>query len=174
RRARGGAPWIFSNEIALDAQAKSLAPGTLIEVQGDDGHRFGVGYFNAGSLIAVRLLEAPAETDIDRRFFAQRVARALALRDSLYQKPFYRLVHAEGDRLPGLVIDRFSDTCTVQITTAGMEAFVDDIVQALDDVLAPGTVILRADVPARSQEGLASYVRIAKGETPHHIALEEN
>ena len=174
RRARGGAPWIFSNEIALDAHAKSLAPGTLVEVQGDDGHRFGVGYFNAGSLIAVRLLEAPAETDIDRPFFAGRIARALALRKALFDNPYYRLVHAEGDRLPGLVIDRFGDTCTVQITTAGMEAFSETILQALDDVLAPENLILRADAPARAQEGLSSYVRMAKGKGPNHIAVEEN
>jgi 23S rRNA (cytosine1962-C5)-methyltransferase len=174
RRVRGGAPWIFSNEIALDAQAKSLAPGTVVEVQGDDGHSFGPGYFNPGSLIAVRLFETGAQTDINRRFFAERIGRGLSLRNALFAKPFYRLVHAEGDRLPGLVIDRFGDTCTVQITTAGMEALAETILAALDDVLAPANVILRADSPARSQEGLPSYVRVAKGEAPHHFALEEN
>jgi 23S rRNA (cytosine1962-C5)-methyltransferase len=174
RRARGGAPWIFSNEIALDVQAKSLAPGTLVEVQGDDGRSFGAGYFNSGSLIAVRLLEVPAKTDIDRPFFAERIARALALRKALFDKPYYRLVHAEGDRLPGLVVDRFGDTCTVQITTAGMEAFSETILQALDDVLAPENLVVRADAPARAQEGLSTYVRIAKGEAPNHIAVEEN
>jgi 23S rRNA (cytosine1962-C5)-methyltransferase len=174
RRARAGAPWIFSNEIDLNAQAKKLAPGTLVEMQGADGHVFGVGYFNPGSLIAVRLFETPPDTNIDRHFFAGRIGRALALRDALFDRPFYRLVHAEGDRLPGLVIDRFESLCTVQITTAGMEVLSDSILAALDDVIAPETVILRADAPARSQEGLASYVRATKGESPHHVALEEN
>jgi 23S rRNA (cytosine1962-C5)-methyltransferase len=174
RRARAGAPWIFSNEIAFDAQAKTLAPGSLVEVQGDDGHSFGLGYFNPGSLIAVRLLETPADTIVDRHFFTGRIGRALALRDALFDRPYYRLVHAEGDRLPGLVIDRFGDGCTVQITTAGMEALSEAILQAVDDVIAPNTVVLRADAPTRAQEGLAPYVRVAKGEAPRHIGLEEN
>jgi 23S rRNA (cytosine1962-C5)-methyltransferase len=174
RRARAGAPWVFSNEIALDAGVKSLAPGSLVEVEGDDGHRFGPGYFNPASLIAVRLFETPAGTKIDRDFFGGRIARALALRDSVFDKPFYRLVHAEGDCLPGLVIDRYGSLCTVQITTAGMEALTNLVLQALDDVLAPECVVLRADAPARSQEGLSSYVRTTKGKAPQHFALEEN
>src|SRR5438105_3859045 len=174
RRARGGAPWIFSNELALAAEAKSLVPGTLVKVEGDDGREFGTGYFNPGSLIAVRLLEAPGDAEIDRSFFAERIDRALAVRKALFDRPYYRLVHAEGDRLPGLVIDRFGDTCTVQITTAGMEQLLEPIVQALDDVLAPENVVLRADSPARSQEGLSSYVRIAKGVPPDHVPIEEN
>ncbi|HEX3429867.1 MAG TPA: class I SAM-dependent rRNA methyltransferase [Rhizomicrobium sp.] len=174
RRARGGAPWIFSNEIVLDADAKSLAPGALVQVEGDDGRRFGLGMFNPGSLIAVRLLDAAEDSAIDRRFFAERMARALALREALYDKPYYRLVHAEGDRLPGLVVDRFGETCSLQITTAGMEALVESVVAALDDVVSPANVVLRADAPARSQEGLASYVRAVKGDAPHHLALVEN
>lgn len=174
RRARGGAPWIFSNEIALDAGTRAISPGCLVEVRGDDGRSFGLGYFNPGSLIAVRLLDAPAEAEVDRRFFADRISGALHLRNALFDKPYYRLVHAEGDRLPGLVIDRFGETCTVQVTTSGMEQLLEPIVQALDDVLTPGNVVLRADTPSRSQEGLSSYVRIAKGAPPDHIAIEEN
>jgi 23S rRNA (cytosine1962-C5)-methyltransferase len=174
RRARGGAPWIFSNEIVLDAAAKSLSPGNLVEVVGDDGARFGVGYFNPGTLIAVRLFEAPSGTDIDCAFFAERFRRALALRDTLFDRPHYRLVHAEGDSLPGLVIDRFGDTCTVQIATAGMEALSGAVFEALEEVLAPENVILRADAPTRALEGLSPYVRAAKGEAPHHLAVEEN
>jgi 23S rRNA (cytosine1962-C5)-methyltransferase len=174
RRARAGAPWIFSNEIALDREGKTLAAGALVEPRGDDGHSFGLGYFNPASLIAVRLFEAGPETKIDGGFFAERINGALALRDALYEKPCYRLVHAEGDRLPGLVIDRFGDTCTIQITTAGMEALQDLILDAVDDVVAPANVVLRADAPARTQEGLSSSVRVARGEASGHLALEEN
>jgi 23S rRNA (cytosine1962-C5)-methyltransferase len=174
RRARSGAPWIFANEIVLDAETKSLPHGSLVEVRGDEGRSFGLGYFNAGSLIAVRVFETPATEEIDHRFFAERIARALTLRNALFDKPYYRLVHAEGDRLPGLVIDRFGDTCTVQITTSGMEALAEAILQGLEDVLSPATVVLRADAPARTQEGLSSYVRTVRGETPRRVALEEN
>ncbi|MGD0191874.1 MAG: class I SAM-dependent rRNA methyltransferase [Rhizomicrobium sp.] len=174
RRARAGAPWVFSNEIVMDAAAKSLAPGSLVNVLGSDERAFGVGYFNLGTLIAVRLFEAPAETAIDRAFLASRLARALHLRERLFDKPFYRLVHAEGDGLPGLVIDRFGDTLVAQITTAGMEQLLEPLLVALDDTVAPKTVVLRADAQARSLEGLETYIRVAKGEELHRVRLEEN
>lgn len=173
RRARVGSPWIFSNEIRMDQPAKALAPGAVVNLRGEDGRDFGTGYFNPKSLIAVRLLAEQCDTAIDASFFAARLKRALALRQSLYDKPFYRLVHAEGDHLPGLVIDRFADTLTVQIGTAGMERQRDAILAALDDVVKPATVILRADAPSRALEGLDSYVETAKGKG-HRIAVEEN
>jgi 23S rRNA (cytosine1962-C5)-methyltransferase len=174
RRARAGAPWIFSNEILGDAALRSLPPGALVDVEGDDGRKFGVGYYNANSLIGVRLFEATPETEINRDFLAGRLRRALALREAVYDLPFYRLAHAEGDRLPGLAIDRYGDTCIVQITTAGMEALVDAIIGALEAVVAPANIILRADAPVRELEGLGSYVKAASDEMPARIALEEN
>jgi 23S rRNA (cytosine1962-C5)-methyltransferase len=170
RRARAGAPWIFSNEIALEAKTKALAPGSLVSVEGDDGRDFGVGYFNPKSLIAVRLFEAPKDTAIDAAFFAERLRRALAMREALYDKPFYRLVHAEGDRLPGLTIDRFGETCVLQITTAGMEALIEPLRAALDETVAPKTIVLRNDTPSRGLEGLPSYV---SGDA-RRILVEEN
>jgi 23S rRNA (cytosine1962-C5)-methyltransferase len=173
RRARIGSPWIFSNEIRMDEAAKSIAAGSIVNVRGEDGRSFGTGYFNPKSLIAVRLLAEDCDVAIDAGFFAARLSRALALRDSLYSRPFYRLFHAEGDGVPGLVIDRFGDTLTVQVGTAGMERQIDAILGALDQVLAPATVILRADAPSRALEGLDSYVKTVKGEG-HRIAVEEN
>ncbi|MGA7673496.1 MAG: class I SAM-dependent rRNA methyltransferase [Rhizomicrobium sp.] len=170
RRARAGAPWLFSNEIEMPA--KTLAPGAVANVIGDDGHVFGTGTFNPKSLIAVRLLDPAADVTIDAKFLAARLKRALALREALYSAPFYRLVNAEGDTLPGLTIDRFADTVVVQITTAGMEALLEPLLAALDETLAPANVILRADAPARALEGLESYVRAAKGEAGR-IAVEE-
>jgi 23S rRNA (cytosine1962-C5)-methyltransferase len=174
RRARAGAPWIFSNEIDMDAKAKALAPGSLVRVQGDDGQNFGTGYFNPKSLIAVRLLDPASNERIDAAFFANRLKRALAIRETLYDAPYYRLVHAEGDGLPGLVIDRFGDVCSVQVTTAGMENLTPFLLEALDSVIAPMTVILRNDTPSRALEGLENYVRIAKGDMPSRISVVEN
>jgi 23S rRNA (cytosine1962-C5)-methyltransferase len=173
RRARSGSPWIFSNEIRMDEAAKAIAPGSMVNVRGADGRAFGTGYFNPKSLIAVRLLAQDCDAAIDRDFFSTRIGRALALRQALYDKPFYRLVHAEGDGLPGLVIDRFGDVVTVQAGTAGMERQLDNILAALEARLQPKTVILRNDAPSRALEGLDSYVRAAKGEGAR-IALEEN
>ncbi len=174
RRVRAGAPWIFANELVLDTKAKAIAPGALVRVEADDGKReFGLGYFNPKSLIAVRLFEAPAAMNADYAFFAERLGRALALRLSLYDAPYYRLVHAEGDGLPGLAIDRFGDTCVVQVSTAGMEALIEPMLAALDQVVGPKTVILRNDTPSRALEGLESYVRDAKGDAMR-ITVEEN
>ncbi|MDB5733943.1 MAG: SAM-dependent methyltransferase [Alphaproteobacteria bacterium] len=173
RRARAGSPWIFSNEIRMDEAAKAIAPGSVVNVRGEDGRAFGTGYFNPKSLIALRLFSEECEVVIDAEFFAARLTRALALRDAVYDKPFYRLFHAEGDGVPGLVIDRFGDTLTVQIGTAGMEKQITAITMALDTVLKPKTVILRADAPSRTLEGLDSYVKTLKGEG-HRIAVEEN
>jgi 23S rRNA (cytosine1962-C5)-methyltransferase len=173
RRARAGSPWIFSNEIRMDEAAKAIAPGSVVNVRGEDGRPFGTGYFNPKSLIAIRLFSEECEVVIDAEFFAARLTRALALRDAVYDKPFYRLFHAEGDGVPGLVIDRFGDTLTVQIGTAGMEKQITAITMALDAVVKPKTVILRADAPSRALEGLESYVKTLKGEG-HRIAVEEN
>lgn len=166
KRARAGAPWLFSNEIDM---AKQLTPGSVVNVLGDDGQPFGTGFFNPKSLIAVRLVDRAVDVAIDESFFVARLARALAIRDALFPTPYYRLVHAEGDGLPGLTIDRFADTVTVQITTAGMEAVKDMILAALKKILNPSRIILRADAPSRSLEGLDSYVDGAG-----RISIEEN
>ena len=173
RRARAGAPWLFSNEIEMTAEAKALTPGAAVNVVGDDGRVFGTGFFNSKSLIAVRLLDGAADVVLDADFFAAKLKRALALREALFETPYYRLVHSEGDGLPGLVIDRFGEACVVQITTAGMEARLAEVLEALDRTLTPQDVILRADAPARALEGLESYVKTAKGEAGR-IAVEEN
>ncbi len=173
RRARAGAPWLFSNEIEMSAVAKSLKPGAVVNVLGDDGRVFGTGYFNPKSLIAIRLVDAAVDVALDAGFFAKRLKRALALREALYDAPYYRLVNAEGDGLAGLTIERFGDSCVVQVSTAGMEVLLAPLLAALDSVLSPANVILRADAPARVLEGLELYVRAAKGDATR-LAVQEN
>lgn len=173
RRVKAGAPWVFSNEIVMDTAVKALAPGSSVALADDKGAALGVGYFNPKSLIAVRLL-APPGTQVGRAFLAEKLRSALALRKRLFDSSFYRLVHAEGDGLPGLVIDRFGDSLAVQVTTAGMERMLEDLIAAIDDVLAPSLVVLRNDALARGLEGLDSYVRAVKGDTTAKIQIEEN
>ncbi len=173
RRARAGAPWIFSNEIAMEAATKALPPGTVVDVKGDDGQDFGSGFFNSKSLIGLRLFARETGAAADEKFFAKHLARALALRERFYDRPFYRLVHAEGDGLPGLVIDRFGDVLVLQITIAGMEELLPVLIAALNKLLSPQTIILRNDTPSRPLEGLEAYVRVEKG-AAGRIAVEEN
>ncbi|HEY4113387.1 MAG TPA: class I SAM-dependent rRNA methyltransferase [Rhizomicrobium sp.] len=174
RRALAGAPWIFSNEIQMEARTKALAPGTLVNVVRNDGRDLGTGYFNPKSLIAVRLLDRVPDAEIGDAFFASHFARALARRAALFDEHYYRLVHAEGDGLPGLTVDRFGDVCVVQVTTAGMEGVIEPMLAALDEVIAPKQVILRNDTPSRTLEGLDLYVRAARGEMPERVAVREN
>jgi len=174
RRLRAGAPWVFSNEIVMDAAAKALPAGSIVNVQGDDGIAFGTGYFNAASLISIRMLDTKADVKIDAEFFTEALKRALLRREAIYDAPYYRLVHAEGDELPGVAIDRFDDLCSIQVTTAGMEKLTSNLLEALDAVIAPKTVVLRNDAPSRALEGLDSYVRAAKGEMPARITVLEN
>jgi len=171
RRARAGAPWIFANEIA--GLPKELPSGSVVDVKFDDGQPLGSGFFNAKSLIAVRLFARTMGAAPDREFFVRHLSRALALREQFYDRPFYRLVHAEGDGLPGLVIDRFDDVLVIQITIAGMELVLDAMVAALKSLLKPATIILRNDTPSRALEGLELYVRAELG-SAGRIVIEEN
>ncbi|HEX3942827.1 MAG TPA: class I SAM-dependent rRNA methyltransferase [Rhizomicrobium sp.] len=174
RRALAGAPWIFSNEIVMDAAAKSLGPGSLVNARTSDGRDLGTGYFNPKSLIAVRLLDSIPDAQIGDAFFASHFARALTRRATLFGEHYYRLVQAEGDGLPGLTIDRFDDTCVVQVTTAGMETLTEPMLDALDEVIAPRQVVLRNDAPLRTLEGLEQYVRAVRGELPARMTVTEN
>jgi 23S rRNA (cytosine1962-C5)-methyltransferase len=174
RRVLAGAPWIFSNEIAMDARTKALAPGSLVNVQTNDARGLGTGYFNPKSLIAVRILDSVPDAEIGDAFFASHFARALGRRAVFYPEHYYRLVHAEGDGLPGLTIDRLGETCVVQVTTAGMEALAEPMLEALEEVVAPKHVMLRNDTPSRVLEGLEQYVRAPRGEIPSRFTLTEN
>src|SRR5947208_1348928 len=91
RRALAGAPWIFSNELTMDAPAKALASGSLVNVVREDGRALGTGYFNPKSLIAVRLLDSVPNAEIGDAFFASHFARALARRAALFSEHCYRL-----------------------------------------------------------------------------------
>jgi 23S rRNA (cytosine1962-C5)-methyltransferase len=174
RRVAAGHPWVFSNEVVMDAAAKAIAPGSVVSVASHDGRVLGTALFNPHSLIAARLLSRDPAAAIDRGFFAERLQRAAALRDRLFERPFYRLVHAEADGFPGLVIDRFGDGLVLQANSAGMERLLPELLAALDEVMSPRAVMLRNDSPARKLEGLADESRWAKGGLEGPIELVEN
>ena len=166
RRIARGHPWAYSNEIAMDAALKALPPGTLTTLHRVDGKPLGVGLFNPHPLIAFRLLDRDTSAVIDADFLAARLGRALHLRERLFDRPFYRLVHAEADGLPGVVVDRFGDGVAVQVNTAGMDRLWPELLAALDQVVAPACVVLRNDAPARALEGLDRDVRVVRGAVP--------
>jgi 23S rRNA (cytosine1962-C5)-methyltransferase len=172
RRALAGGPWVYSNEVRLDAAAKAIEPGAAVLVRRADGKPVGAGTFNSHSLIAIRLY-SPEGRALDQALFEERIRRALAIRERLFKAPHYRLIHAEADGLPGLVIDRFGDVCVVQPNTRAMDQRIAEIVAALDAVIRPATVLVRADSPARAQEGLEARHDIARGELDGAIDVIE-
>ena len=174
KRAASGHPWIYSNEIAMDAAAKALPPGSLVTVTTANGKSLGVATFNPHTLIAARLLHRDPATRIDAAFFAARLERALALRHRLYPEPYYRLIHAEADGLPGVILDRFGDVLSCQINTAGMALLQEEFLAACRQVLAPRAIVLRNDTAARALEGLAGEDRVAFGEFGSPVEIVEN
>jgi 23S rRNA (cytosine1962-C5)-methyltransferase len=163
RRVRAGHPWAFSNEILMDAETKAIPPGSLAILRAPGGEALGLVTFNPHSLIAARLLTSNPEATVDALFLGRRIAQAAALRDRLVGAPYYRLIHAEADGLPGVIIDRFGDALVVQLNTAGMEALKPVLLEALDAELSPKTIVLKNDSPVRPLEGLAREVTVAKG-----------
>jgi 23S rRNA (cytosine1962-C5)-methyltransferase len=174
KRLVGGHPWVYSNEIAMDAAAKALPPGSLVTLQDERGEALGLAMFNPRPLIAARLLDSRATRRLDAEFLAHRLQRALAIREALFDAPFYRLIHAEADGLPGLAIDRFGPTIVCQLNSAGMDRLEPMLVDALERVLAPEAIVLRNDSAARGVEGLERGVRVAKGTLEGPVELVEN
>ena len=174
RRVARGHPWAYSNEVRMDAEAKAIDPGSLATLHRVDGKPYGIGTFNPHALIAFRLLASEPDRPIDAEFFAERLRRALQLRERLYARPFYRLVHAEADGLAGLIVDRYGDTVVVQANTAGMEALTPAALEGLARVIAPRRVVLRNDAGARRAEGLAAEVRVAVGSVGGPVVVEED
>jgi 23S rRNA (cytosine1962-C5)-methyltransferase len=162
RRLHAGHLWIFSNEV--DTEQTPLAkfkPGELVRVLAHNDRALGLAYVNPQSLISGRMLETWKPPDA--AWLAVRMRAALAFRDRLYAKPYYRLVYGESDGLPGLVIDRYGADCVVQIGTAGMERLKPQIQQALQQVLPCEALLFKNDGATREMEGLPSYVEVAKG-----------
>jgi 23S rRNA (cytosine1962-C5)-methyltransferase len=174
RRAEGGHPWVYSNELAIDAAAKALPAGTLVTLRRSDDRPFGVALFNSHALIAARLLDRDAGRAIATRFFTRHIERALRIRERVYPSPYYRLVHAEADGLPGLVVDRFGAVLVVQTNAAGMERLLPLVTEALCALLSPEAIVVRNDSLTRNLEGLPLYSRVAHGAIAGPVTLDEN
>ncbi len=174
RRVLSGHPWVYSNEIAPDPALQALEAGSLVRVVSEGGKALGTASYNPKTLIAARLLTRDAEEAIDQAYFERRLSRALALRTRLFDKPYYRLVHAEADGLPGTILDRYGDVVVVQTNAAGSDRLLDLLLDALHSLLAPRAVVLRNDSPARATEGLEAETEIVRGALDGPMVLEEN
>ena len=174
QRLRGGHPWVYANEITNLSMLKDHPAGVEARLTGPNGTILGRGFANRHSLIALRLATR-GDAPLNDAFFLNRLRRALVLRDRLFPTPYYRLVHAEGDRLPGLVIDRFNTVFSVQLNSAGADLHAPLIVAALQQLFPNCALVIRRDAPARAHEGLDVIdAPEVIGTVPASIAVPQN
>lgn len=164
KRLLMGSPWVYSNEIENFSEVKTVPKGHLVEIIINGNQQYGLGYFNSNCLIAARILSRNINAKIDENFFIQKISAAKALRDRFFAEPFYRLIHSEADFLPGLIIDRFGDYFSCQISTFGMENLRQYLITALETIFPKSNIIFRNDTEVRKIEGLELYNRPIKGE----------
>jgi 23S rRNA (cytosine1962-C5)-methyltransferase len=173
RRARGGHPWIFSNEINSFDEEPSA--GDALEVASHSGEFLGIAYFNPHSLIAARILSRQKESIDTVDFFRRRITSALDYRHRLYgPEEALRVVYGEGDQLPGLVVDRYCKVLSVQFLTLGMERRRDLVLEALVDIFRPAAIVARNDVAVRELEGLPCAVELLHGKIPEPLIMKEH
>jgi 23S rRNA (cytosine1962-C5)-methyltransferase len=174
RAIRHGFPWAYDNEVVTDRRTKALAPGTVALLEDADRQVMGLVAVNPNSKIFCRMLDRDTSRVIGQDWFADRLKTALDHRKRLFDAPFYRLVHAEADGLPGVVIDRFGDIAVVQPNAAWADARLDDLVDALVAVTGITTVVKNATGRARSLEGLGEESRVLKGSVSGPVPVSMN
>jgi 23S rRNA (cytosine1962-C5)-methyltransferase len=174
RAIRHGFPWVYADELVTDRRTQNLAPGALAILVDGDRRDLGLVTVNTKSKIICRMLDRDAEAVIDQAWFEARIGRAYALRDRLYDAPYYRLVHAEADNLPGIVIDRFGDVAVIQPNAAWAEEHLDVLVAALIAVTGVKTVVKNATGRSRGLEGLNEETVVLTGAVTAPVPVPMN
>lgn len=163
---RHGFPWVFADEAVLDRRSRALSPGSFAVLEDSERKPLALVTINPQSRIVARVMDSNPDAFIDGAWLESKLIRALQMRERLYDAPFYRLVHAEADGLPGLVIDRFGDTAVFQPNAAWADRLADQIADALIAVTGVGTVVLNGQGRARGLEGLEERTEVLRGDAP--------
>lgn len=175
RRLRQGHVWVFSNEIDVDrTPIADLQPGQPVVIENSKGKPLGSAYAHPNTLICARLYSRTPGVELSRALLTQRLQTALALRERLFDTPYYRWAFAESDGLPGLIVDRYGDVIALQINTAGMERVQNDIIEAIHSLVKPRAILLRHETSGRVMEGLEQYVRWVEGTGPERVIVKEH
>lgn len=170
-RFEDGHLWIFSSDVV---ERGGAAAGSVVRVLDPKSSFLGLAHFSESSQITLRLLSRVA-VPIDRGFFLARLRAAQALRELVVRDSnSYRLVHGEGDLLPGLVIDRYGDCFVMQLLDQGMQAEQETIVSCLVELFAPRGILARNDSVVRKHESLPLETKVLYGEIPERVAIEMN
>lgn len=166
RAIRHGFPWVYANELVTDRRTRSKPAGTLAVLEDDGRVPLGLVALNPDSKIICRMLDRDPQATIDVAWFETRLRKALHLRERVFDAPYYRLVHAEADGLPGVVIDRFGDICVVQPNAAWAETLLHELTDALVAVTGVSHVLKNASGRTRSLEGLDDASAVLHGSAP--------
>lgn len=170
-RVHSGHPWVFSSDIIDRGEAQ---PGDAVRVIDHRGHTLGTAHYSSTSQIALRFLSGRVE-EIDRAFLRARVEAALAYRLRVVSdSDAYRLVHSEGDLLPGLIVDRYGDCLAMQLLDQGMNRLEGTIAGLLVELLGSKGIVARNDAPVRTKESLPRESHVAFGEVPERVDLRMN
>jgi 23S rRNA (cytosine1962-C5)-methyltransferase len=175
-RIRAGHPWIYRSDV-VDADA---APGDIVAVDAERGRRLGWAFWSSTSQIALRMISTETGRDFDERaWLAGRIEGALRYRDALApDATAWRLVHAEGDRLPGLIVDRYGGEdggvyLVVQTLSQGADRRLPLVLDELGERLRPDGMLVRNDAKVRRLEGLETRVDVAAGTIPDRLVVRE-
>ncbi len=174
QRLRFGAPWVYADQVVLDRRTRAIPAGTIVELQDKERKPIALAAFNAKSKIIARVLDTDLDARIDRAWFETRLRRALELRETLFDAPYYRLVHAEADSLPGVIIDRFGDSAVIQPNAAWAEERLDELTEALVAVTGIKNVLKNANGRARTLEELNEETVTLRGEINGLIPVPMN
>ncbi|MCE5262345.1 MAG: class I SAM-dependent rRNA methyltransferase [Deltaproteobacteria bacterium] len=170
---RHGHPWVFSGAIAR--VEGDPAPGDVVQAADSSGRPLGLGFFSASD-IAFRLLTDDPAARVDADFWRQRIGRAVSLRRRLIppETNAFRMINAEGDGIPGLVVDRYGGFLVFSIGTAGVERWREVLVGLLLEADGPVGIYERSEGRSRQLEGLSDRIGPAAGEIPAAVEIVEN
>jgi 23S rRNA (cytosine1962-C5)-methyltransferase len=172
-----GHPWVYAQ--AIERVEGGATRGDEVRVVDPRGNFLGRGFYSPDSAIPVRILTRDEAAPIDTALFRTKLERALAVRRQLGlgtspETTGYRVVHAEGDGVPGLIVDRFGDVLVVQLLTLGMKDREAMIFEALGQVFDPRAIIDRTPAGAAKAEGFTEGHGVVRGEAPPSITFKEN
>ena len=163
---RHGFPWVFADEAVLDRRTQALPAGGFAVLEDAERRPLALVTVNPASKIIGRVMDLDIDAQIDGAWLRAKLSRALEMRERLYDQPFYRLVHAEADGLPGLIVDRFGDAAVIQPNAAWSDTMAQDIADALSEVAGIKTVIANGQGRARGLEGLSERMDVLRGDAP--------
>lgn len=166
RRIRHGHPWAWADDLVLDRRSKAVPAGALALLEDAERQPMGIGVATVNARIGLRVLDRAPDAVIDTDWLRAKISRAVALRDALYDAPFYRLIHAEGDGLPGLIVDRFGDTLVMQPNAIWLEERLDDLSALLLEATGATTLIKNGTSRARALEDLPEEMLTLAGTAP--------